>query len=127
MNSLIKILSDSLPSPEKEAQIRQLKEVDVLIIDEAFQKEKMTIYKSGYQLPFIEIFIRERVDQNRRGIIFISNVLPSAIQESGMSQSLQDFVVRNVTNRQTLLTFEDNFTQLQSHFTPSVDIFKKRS
>lgn len=124
MNTLIKILADDLPSEEKNAKIDEVKSVDVLIIDEAFQKEKMTIYKSGYQLPFIEIFIRERLDLEKKGTIFISNVPPTKIKESGMSDSLQDFVVRNTIS--TLLLFEDNYMRERNPLDIQKDIFSRR-
>ena len=80
---------------------------DLLIIDEAFDRSKVTLYKSGYQLPFLDRFLRERFDVNRRGILFISNQPASTINESGFGESLQSFVSRNTC--ESTLYFQDKY------------------
>lgn len=48
--------------------------VDLLIIDDAFDPKKVTVYKSGYQLPYLDTFLRRRIEANKRAIIFTSNI-----------------------------------------------------
>ena len=37
-------------------------ECDFLIIDDSFDKKKATIFKSGYQIPFLDEFLRTRLE-----------------------------------------------------------------
>ncbi len=91
----------------RERFIQRALDVDLLIIDEAFDRSKMTIYKSGYQIPFLDRFFRERFDIARRAIIFISNKPSDSIAASGFGDSLQSLVLRNTD--QSTLTFEDRY------------------
>jgi chromosomal replication initiation ATPase DnaA len=80
---------------------------DLLIIDEAFDKSKFTIYKSGYQIPFLDRFLRERFDINRKAVLFVSNKQPEEISSQGFGDSLQSLVTRNV--RESTLLFLDKY------------------
>lgn len=87
--------------------LMQYKEADLLIIDESFSKDKIVLYKSGYQLPFLDSFLRERIDLQKKGILFLSNSPPQNIEKEGFSKSIQDLISRNVT--QSTLYFQDNY------------------
>ena len=78
-------------------------------MDEVFDRAKNTLFKSGYQIPFIDEFLRTRVDIDNKGIIFISNVKSCDIEKEGYSKSLQDFVERH-TSRSTL-EFKDRYSK----------------
>lgn len=108
MNDLIKLLQKADRDEAALALIECLADIDVLIIDEAFDKEKLTLYKSGWQLPFLDTFLRNRISKGK-GIIFISNVLPTDIAANGFSKSIQDFVERNLIINKGLLEFNDNY------------------
>ena len=93
---------------------------DFLIIDEAFDLKKSTIFASGYQIHYLDNFIRNRFEINKKSIIFISNVLPRDIASippsrpkeaprEGFGQSLQSLVERNV--RESTLMFNDVWTE----------------
>jgi DNA replication protein DnaC len=92
---------------------------DCLIIDECFDPHKVTVYKSGYQFPFLDTFLRDRIDHKKLGCIFISNINPNNITKSGYTDSIQSFVIRNTIQKNTLLVFEDNYTAITSTFDPS--------
>ena len=111
---------DEIRQQEKQAEIEKLKTVDLLIIDEAFSKDKVTIYDSGYQLPFLDRFLRERCEIAQKGIIFISNKPPDDIVKQKFSPSIQDFVMRNTDKPQgnSRLYFEDNYQQARLDFEP---------
>lgn len=117
MQNLLSTLATGFESDEaKQAKMARLHKVDLLIIDESFSKDKVTLYESGYQLPFLDRFLRERAEINRKSILFVSNKGPEAIESQKFSRSIQDFVVRN-TIRSTL-TFEDNYLQSVTDFNP---------
>jgi len=116
MNNLIKVLmkQDNFSNDsESEYKYNKIKNSDLLIIDEAFDKEKVTLYKSSYQIPFLDTFIRERI--NKKGIIFISNIHPENIEKNNFSFSIKDIICRETHINKTLLEFKDNYEQLCSN------------
>lgn len=87
--------------------LSQCENCDLLIIDESFDPSKVTIYKSGYQIPFLDSFLRNRFEINKKSILFISNIKPSFIEANGYGRSLQNFIERNTRN--SFLEFKDNY------------------
>ncbi len=69
---------------------------DVLIIDDSFDTRKMTVYKSGYQIPYLDTFLRNRLEGKRQSTIFTSNVHPESINEEVFGTSLVRLVNRSV-------------------------------
>lgn len=104
INNLIKDF-DEETSSTKDAFIKRCKEVDLLIIDESFDPKKVTMYKSGYQIPFLDAFFRERFETHKKSILFISNVSPSSIDSNIFGTSLKNFVERNT--RESCIEFKD--------------------
>jgi len=92
-------------------RINILKKADLLIIDESFDKNKLAIYKSGYQLSFLDDFVRERIQAYGKSNIFISNVAISGIHQNNFSVSLQDLMHRNCALNGCYLKFEDNYLE----------------
>lgn len=110
MQNLLMLLMSGFESDlDKIENIKRLHKYDLLIVDEAFSKDKVTLYESGYQLPFFDRFLRERLEINKKSILFISNKLPDEIEKNKFSYSIQDFVIRNLAKGNTLLTFNDNY------------------
>jgi DNA replication protein DnaC len=107
MQQLTKLLSDF--NDDKDGVIDDLKETDLIIIDESFSKEKVTLYKSGFQLPFIEEFLKERIEWKKKSIIFISNVSVYDIASNGFSESIQSLIQRNTVTKGTVLEFKDEY------------------
>lgn len=109
MNDLVKLLQKSERDEEAQAKIDKILDRDLLIIDEAFMKERVLIYHSGYQLSFIDTFLRNRLQSKKKCTVFISNIEPSKIDESVFGIGLKDLVTRNVLLSTGLLLFEDNY------------------
>ena len=107
---------DDSAKEKKEYFIKRCSDCDFLIVDEAFDHKKITLYTSGYQIPYLDTFLRNRFEINGKSIIFVSNVSPKQIAEvppskpgeiakQGFGISLQNLVERNV--RQSELKFND--------------------
>jgi len=108
MQKLISDLSSEFDSNEgKQETVENLLSVDCLILDECFSKTKVTLYKSGYQLPFLETFLRERMEHRQKNIIFVSNTPIEDIASQGFGDSIQNFVERNIKPRGAALEFVD--------------------
>ena len=114
MNDLIKMLMKAERDEDIQTQIEKLTEVDLLIIDESFMKERVTIYRSGYQLSFLDTFLRNRIQSNKRGVIFISNISMDDIDKNIFGEGLIDLVKRNVTLNNGNMLFEDNYLDQKS-------------
>jgi|LSQA01.1.fsa_nt_gi DNA replication protein DnaC len=117
MQDLTKLLVDTVEVDEKEKELIDFcLNCDLLVIDEAFDKSKMTLFKSAYQIPFLDSFIRNRI-QKEKATIFISNVLPENISKLSektnegveIMKSLSDLIQRNIQINNSLLVFEDNY------------------
>lgn len=116
MNDLVKLLMNAESFNEEiaenaRAKVEKLEDTDLIIIDEAFDKEKMKLWKSGYQLSYIDSWIRKRVGALNKGIFFISNVELNQIEANGLSHSIQDFVEREVKLHNCYLKFLDNYIE----------------
>lgn len=116
MNNLVKLLMDAEDFDKERAEkarakVEKLEETDLLIIDESFDKEKMKLWKSGYQLSYIDSWIRKRVGSLNKGLFFVSNVPIKEIEANGLGHSIQDFVEREVTLHNCYLQFLDNYLQ----------------
>lgn len=109
MQQFVKLISDFEEREEKDLEVDILKDIDMLILDESFNKEKVTLYKSGFQLPFIETFLKERMENNKKAVMFISNTNIQDIAKNGFSESILQFIKRNIIYKDTLLPFEDNY------------------
>lgn len=63
---------------------------DLLIIDNAFEKNRCTI--QSFQLPYIDSFLRERIEIQRKSTILISGLPVDQIEFQGGSKSIQEFL-----------------------------------
>jgi len=118
MQNLLSLLSrDPFKKDEETSdELEALNRTDLIIVDEAFSSDKVTLYKSGYQIPFLDEFIRGRIEGQRKGILFISNTNPDQLEPQGFSRSIQDLVSRNTIAKGTALEFVDNYIQEKSNF-----------
>lgn len=119
MNDLIKLLMKAEDFNEEIAEkasslVEKFEETDLIIVDESFDKDKLKLWKSGFQLSYIDSWIRRRVGALNKGIFFISNVELNKIESNGMSHSIQDIVQREVNINNTYLQFYDNYYQLST-------------
>jgi DNA replication protein DnaC len=106
MNEMIKDLIAVERNSELEEKIIRYKESDLLIVDEAFDLTKLVLYQSGYQLSFIDTFLRERLERNKKSTIFISNVYLDLI-DLKFGKSLIELIRRNCESSKMMI-FEDS-------------------
>lgn len=118
MQHLITLLKDKDFETDEAVldEIEALKNIDCLIIDEAFNPTSVTLYKSGYQLPFLVQFLKDRVESRRKGVVFVSNKAPTEISKSGFGDTVESFIVRNTVPQGSNLLFEDNVMATQASF-----------
>jgi len=112
MNELVNDLTEDR---FKEQSVLSKYNVDFLIIDRAFDKDQMTIYKSGYQLPFLDNFLRKRVEVEERSTLLISNVTIDAISSQKINTDIEDFVRRKV------IPYKDTYFHFQDHYSLKED------
>lgn len=74
MSNLVKTLQQVSFEEDATSQVQKYLDCDLLIIDDSFDKGKMTVYKSGYQLPFLDTFLRQRIEQSNKATIITSNI-----------------------------------------------------
>ena len=96
MGELLSLLTDLDRKEEAQDLRSQLLESDYLVIDDAFDKRKATIYRSGYQISFLDIFLRERLEVKKKATCFTSNFSVDEIDEDVFGQSLKKLVIRSV-------------------------------
>lgn len=115
MNDLIKMLQKADRNEELQEKIEKILNVDCLIIDEAFMKERVTLFSSGWQISFIDSFLRNRMQGKNKGVIFISNISLDEIDETRFGTGIKDLVSRNVKLSNGELLFEDNYIANKSN------------
>lgn len=108
MKKIIDELWESQRNEESKAYIDKLLKCDVLVIDEAFSKDKIHLWQSGNQIGYIDEFLRERLN-NRKGIIFISNNAPDEIESQGFSHSIHDLVNRELLKTKGAMKMVDKY------------------
>jgi len=106
MNDLVKKLLEIKFDDGATEYVDDLQRADLIIYDESFDLDKLTLYKSGYQIPFLDTFLRSNL--RKHGNIFISNVYPNEIDDK-FGPSIRDLMQREVEYFDTLLTFTDNW------------------
>lgn len=117
MNQLVTKLSSSFDNnPEKVELLEDLAKIDCLILDESFARDKVTIYKSGFQIPFLDSFLRERSDTLRKSIVYVSNIAPTDIASEGFTDSIQSLVLRKTKPLNAIFEMKDVYMSLISSF-----------
>jgi len=96
MDTLVKTLTDAQRDEEKEKIICNIQKSELLLIDDCFDSKKVTLYKSGWQLSFLDSFLRDRLEVSNKATIFTSNIPLNSLVNQGFSQSIQDMMGRNV-------------------------------
>jgi len=121
MNNLINLLKDvdyikdDIEKENTQYKIQKLKDSDLLIIDESFDKRSVTIYQSGYQLAFLDTFLKER-EQLGKAIIFTSNIYWEEIDTKIFSDKIKGQLSRKCIY--SSLLFKDNISILLNDFNP---------
>jgi len=110
MKELIDTLVNEQFSEEAQEEIVSLKNTQTLILDRAFDKEQVTIYKSGYQLSFLDSFLRNRLENDMKATIIISNNEYTEIANQGFNPDIEDLIKRSVKPFKLVLEFKDHYT-----------------
>jgi DNA replication protein DnaC len=76
--------------------INKFRTVDFLVIDDAFDPRKSTLYKSGYQFGFLDTFLRYRLETLNKATCFTSNV-PIADIDKSWTPSIASLIKRNIS------------------------------
>ncbi len=87
---------------------------DCLLIDE-MSEDKITTYKSGWQRKFFLPFLKRRIEDIRKSVIFASNSPINNIGEY-FEGAIQDVIFREVADKGMI--FEDNYEKLKDDFNP---------
>jgi hypothetical protein len=74
MDSLVKTLLEAERDDEAKQKSKEWSSADFLVIDECFAKGQITLFKSGYQISFINTFLKERLEVFKRATCFTANV-----------------------------------------------------
>jgi DNA replication protein DnaC len=90
--------------------INKLRSVDFLVIDDAFDPRKSTLYKSGYQFSFLDTFLRYRLETLNKATCFTSNV-PIAEIDKSWTPSIASLIQRSVP---TPMEFSDYITDFNA-------------
>ncbi len=109
MNSLVEDAVNNQFEDEKDLMEKYYKP-KCLIIDRAFDKDQMTVYKSGYQLPFLDNFLRKRIEVDEKCTIIISNSDIDQISSHKMNSDIEDLIRRKTKPYDTILHFEDHYS-----------------
>lgn len=103
MNNLIKDLCNEQFDEKLKEKIDKYNDTDLLIVDESFDKMKNLIYKSQYQISFLDQFLRNRIENNNKATIFISNI------EIGKIDDIFGISIKELIRRSCYqLEFKDN-------------------
>jgi hypothetical protein len=99
MGTLLRLLTNEsfqADASEDQLLVSRCRAVDFLVIDDSFDPNKVTMYKSGYQLSFLDMFLRQRIEENRRATCFTSNLPPESIDQKVFGVSMKALVVRSI-------------------------------
>jgi DNA replication protein DnaC len=111
MADLISLLQTETYNHGSESKaVSVLRNTDFLVIDDAFDSKKATLYRSGYQFSFVDTFLRYRLETGCRATCFTSNI---PIDEIGKTwtPSIMSLVKRSVP---TPMEFSDYITDFKA-------------
>lgn len=112
MNDLIKKLTDIYEEGYANS-IDEYYMCDLLVIDDSFDPKKVTLFKSGYQIPYLDEFLRKRIEQYRGNTIFTSNISIDSIDENKFSADIKNLLERSIKDKGGELYFADIYTTIE--------------
>lgn len=115
MGDLIKCLQSENFDQDSSSMVDVYKNCDFLIIDDCFDKRKATIYKSGWQISFLDQFLRYRLETVRLSTCFTSNYAINEIDEDTFGISLKKLIERSIIDPFHF----DTLYQQRNYFDPS--------
>lgn len=111
-DNLVRMVLDSQRDDDLKIEVNKIMNVDCLILDE-FSTDKVTVYKSAYQIPFLTSFLKTRIETLRLSTIFCSNS-PIDTLEKGFDTAIQRLISREVLDHS--MQFTDNFESKSKSF-----------
>lgn len=111
MNELIEKLTNTYEDGHSEI-IEPYLNCDLLVIDDCFDPKKVIIYKSGYQIPYLDSFLRKRIEQLGNNTIFTSNVEIRNIDENKFSYDIKNLLTRSIDKKGGQLYFNDVYSEI---------------
>jgi len=82
MSELVPHLTNEQFKEESQKFIEELSDIDFLVIDDSFDPRKSAVYKSGYQISFIDSFLRQRLEVEGLNTCFTSNFSIEELEEN---------------------------------------------
>lgn len=119
MNEIVKDLMNEQFDEKVKIKIDKYYESNLLLIDEAFDLKKLQLYASGYQISFIDEFLRTRLERHKKSTIFISNVEIEDI-DIKFGTSIIELVKRNCSR--STFVFKDKVS-IVNDFDPKNDLW----
>lgn len=111
-DTLVKMLVDAERDEEIKSEVKKILAVDCLILDE-FSVDKVSIWKSNFQIPFLTSFLKNRLEVLRKSTIFCSNSPMDSLSE-GFGEAIQRLIFREVLDKS--MKFEDNYESKLASF-----------
>ncbi len=87
--------------------INELLEKDLLIIDDAVDSRKITMFQSGWQNAYIDKFFRKRLESLEKACIFTSNINYNNTWDTKFSEFIKTLIKRNTI----FMEFKDSIEQ----------------
>jgi DNA replication protein DnaC len=112
MNDLIKKLT-SIYEEGYSNSIEEYYNCDILVLDDCFDVKKVTLFKSGYQIPYLDEFLRKRIEQLGGNIIFTSNIQIEDINEDKFSKDIKNLLTRSIKDKGGELYFSDIYSSIE--------------
>ena len=109
MNELARVLMSAERDEDAQYLKKKYEECDLLVFDESFDKDKVVLYHSGYQIPFIDTLIRGRI--RTKCNVFISNIDIDEM-DPAFGPSLKDLMKRETRYFDSDMEFIDNYRDL---------------
>jgi hypothetical protein len=88
--------------------VQGFRAVDFLVIDDAFDVAKATLYKSGYQLSYLDTFLRYRLETCPKATCFTANIPITEIAKT-WTPSIESLVKRSVPTPMAFTDYIDDF------------------
>ena len=111
-DTLIKTIIDSERDIELKELCNYIMDVDFLVIDE-LSEDKITLFKSEFQIPFLTSFLKTRLEIKRKSTLFCSNSPIDSIGEK-LGKAIQDLVFRETYDKSMIFT--DNYEKSNTNF-----------
>lgn len=96
MHQLVKLVERVEWEKRDDDYLERLKKCDFLVIDDAFDTSKMLLYRSKHQLPFIDSFLRERLEHLRGHATCFTSNTPIDQIHAEYGASIESLIERNI-------------------------------